>query len=241
MTQSINSSTNQNQTNWPMLLRAKNFISEEKNTTLKIIKLISGIILFPLALLLDLSLKVLKFCFNKFSEYIKASLLKNKELPKKSLIQKIKTIWNNHYKKFKFISLAIIISSFFFLQYYYRPNVPDQNLAKIYEEKLRKILITHQSREQCINKVQESFVTGRDKINELYQQANQNQKTKPLVDENNPDIRSLTLEDIYRADKELSLNKDVAINQCNKMFFQDLSELLWSVKTNGTYFQGPFV
>lgn len=239
MTQPTHLTSNQSQTNWPMIRRAKNFILDEKNTTFKIVKLLSSIILFPLALFLDLAYKGGKICWTGFSEYVKQSLAKKRGPPKKSLAQKINTIWTNYKRTIVITTAAVIFSSFFVFLYYNRPLIPDENIARKYENLLVKINRLNIARKKCVNNIQDSFSQKISGLTNLYNKVKGYQKNMPLVDETNTPNQIPTVEDIDQEYQELGNNRIWAIDDCNKKFFQEIAEILWPI-TNQTYFQGLF-
>ena len=240
MTTAIDTPSNQTQTNWPVIVRAKTFILDEKNTTFKIIKLLSSIIIFPLALVLDLTYKTAKFCWGRFSLYVKASLAKKKEPGKKSLTQKIKSLWTNHKRKILLTASGSIALPALVFLYHNRPLVPHANLAKEYEDKLVKIAKVYEARKTCIRDIQEIFIPERTKMLDLYKEVDKNQRASPLVDENNPFKKFTSFEDLEQADEELSNKRNWAIDECNKKFFQEIDAPLWSIKNKETYFQNRF-
>lgn len=88
------------QTNWPEISLAKEFVQEEKNTLKKITKIFFCIILSPLALFLDIS--------NNVGGFFKSKSIDSKtKKDEKSFIEKTKYIWANHKKTLAFGSLAI--------------------------------------------------------------------------------------------------------------------------------------
>jgi len=241
MTAIDNKTSHRTQTNWPVINKAKRFIIDEKDTTLKIIKLLSSIIIFPLAFILDLTIKGTKASWTKFSEYISKSLAKEKGPPKKSLIQKITNIYFNHKRMILTMSEIAIISVCIIFPYYNRPLIPNEYLAKENEDKLVKIANILDALTNCIKSIQDGIIPHKEKTLELLKKVNVNNKARPLVgnDESFKELPSFA--EVNQLDDELNQLRGWEILKCYQNSLPEIEKHLHPIREGNTYFQGTFV